>query len=324
MNYPFGGAESPENNPYQYTRVGIIADILDENNFVTGTTQSNPNAYFSVKIMWLDRGGMDGNFEGHTCIIPLSYTHIGRGHGLLYKPSKGDIVSCSFRMGGYPVIDKFLPIGNYYNMVNGVDEKGYYHRHLIDSGEYDLKSKMGAEVYLDKMGSLHLLTRDQTQTTEATYNNGIEEIKDTIVADMPQVEVVLGKTYDYKQVGNTNQFDFTQEVKSSTGNSTRLSIQDYTSNVKIIIDTSGNIEIVQPSGSKFTVTGSDEADILGTQQLALLSEIKALTDKYNELVSIFNAHTHGGVTSGGSFTSATVSQGSSSAEPNGTQRLKGS
>ena len=146
---PFGGSESSLLNPNTYIRIGIITDILDDKQLGSNNA-NNTNAYLSVKIDWLDRGGRDGSFNSQTGIIPLSYSHLGRGWGQgLHCPSKGDIVACGFRMGGYPVILSYLP-RNYYSQVMGKDEKGYYLRNLSE-GEYCTKSKNGAEWYLNML-----------------------------------------------------------------------------------------------------------------------------------------------------------------------------
>jgi hypothetical protein len=318
---PFDGAEGSNYNPYQYSRIGTIIEVLDNNKMVDGK-QYNQDAYMTVRIRWMDRGGDEGNFNTSTGLIHLLSPHVSRGHGFFYKPSKGDMVACSFRMGGYAVIEGFIP-ANYYNKVNGKDEKGYTFRNIQEDGEYVLKSKRGAEVYLDKAGSLHLLTRDQTQTSEVTINNSVEDIKETIVDDNPEVHIVVGKTYNFKTVGNSRQVDFNSEVKSSTGNSTRLSIQDYTSGVKIIIDSVGSLEIVQPSGSTFKVTGSDSAEVLGSESLALKSDVQQLRDDLNTFISnIYNTHMH--PTAGTGSPSLPTATGSSPSSPQGTSKLKGS
>ena len=257
--HPYGGAESPEKNPFSYFSVGTIIDILDENNMPIGKNQANTNAYFSVRIMFFDRGGEAGSFGSQSGVVPLTYTHIGRGHGLLYKVSKGDTVVVGFRQDGYAVIVGFLP-NNYYNRVNGVDENGYTFRQLVEDGEYSLKAKQGGEVYLDKEGSIHLITRDTSQTKDITFNNGIENISETIVQDQPQVEVVVGKTFAKKTVGNSSQIDFDNEVLSSKGGSTRLSVQDYETGVKIIVDGAGNIEV---TGTTVTINGGGQPMVRG-------------------------------------------------------------
>ena len=324
---PYDGLESASYNPYQYLRAGRILEIFDNNKFEVsvGSNVVNSSCYFSVLIEWLDRPGDSGSFVVPTSKIDLHYPFLGKGWGIQYKPSLGDVVLCGFRMGGYAVMLGYFP-ASYYDKVNGVHTEGdtktgYTFRNIVE-GEYCLKSKNGAEWYLDDKGSIHLITRNQSQTR--TITNTFTNSNEVVVEDNPDIEVVIGKTYEHKAVGESKQIDFTKEVKSSNGNSTRVSVQDYASGTKIIIDTAGNIEIVQPSGSKFTVSGSDSAEILGSSSLALKSELQALTDKYNDLVLKFNLHVHTGVTTGSDASLATLTQGTAAISPQGTQKLLGS
>lgn len=254
MEQLFQGSESSENNPYQYSRIGMVIDILDDDKLQSNRNTDNIKAYMSVKIRWIEWGGDDGTFSSATGIIYLSYPHISRGWGSgMYKPSKGDIVHCSFRQGGYAVIDGYLPLG-YYNKVKGQDVNGYFFRTLLE-GEYSDKSKYGSEIYHDAQGSIHIITRDQTKTHTVSIDNGFEVISDVVVEDNPQVEVVVGKTFNTKSIGNTKQIDYANEVKSGNGLSTRVSVHDYNSGVSIIIDTSGNIEVITPG--KLQISASD-------------------------------------------------------------------
>ena len=257
--FPYGGQESEFNNPFHSICVAMIADILDENNMPVGKKQANHGGYFSVRLRFLDRQGEAGSFASQSGIVRLTYPHIGRGHGILYKPAKGDIAILGFRQDGYAVILGFLPT-DYYNKVNGVNENGYTFRQLIEDGEYSWKAKQGGEVYLDKEGSIHLITRDTSQTRDITFNNGIENISETIVQDQPQVEVVVGKTFAKKTVGNSSQIDFDNEIVSSKGGSTRLSVQDYETGAKIIVDEAGNIEV---TGTTVTINGGGQPMVRG-------------------------------------------------------------
>lgn len=322
MYYPYDGAESPENNPFQYCRIGMIKDILDDDKIEGDKGQYNPNAYFTVQVAWVERGGEDGDFKSKTGIIQLPYSHISRGWGTQYKPSKGDIVVCDFRIGGYPIVVSYLSM-DYYNKAKSVSALGYYFRD-IKEGEYCTKSKKGGEWYLDDKGSIHLITRDQTKTSDVNFFNGIENISDTIVLDNPQIELVLGKVYGYKdKQDGGKEIDFNNEILSSQGNSLRFQIKDLDNDTVIQIDTQGNVNIIQPSGSKFIVNGSDSAEILGNESLALKSDIQQLRDELNTFITtVYNLHMHPTAVSG-SPSIPTVT-GSSPSTPQGTTKLLGS
>ena len=86
------GAEGPENNPYQYMRLGRIDQVIDE----TVDKTSDKDLYHTLVVDWLDRAGKAGSTKSKTTRIQLVYSHISRGWGLVYKPSIGDIVVCGF------------------------------------------------------------------------------------------------------------------------------------------------------------------------------------------------------------------------------------
>ena len=264
---PFGGAESNLNSPFIYIQIGRITDILDDKKLDSGvTTHYVPDNFMSIAVEWLEWGGShDGNFSGKTGIIKLPSPHISRGHGFLYFPSKGDIVVCGFKIGGYPVVISYLP-QDIYNKMMGANEAGYYLR-KIQEGEYSLKGKQGNEIYHDRKGSIQIITRDQSQTHDVTIDTGFEKITDTVVEDNPQTVITIGSVWNK---------DFKVETLSSEGNSIRVQIEDKSKGTKIIVDSGGNVIIDQLLTSKFIVNGANEADILGNTKVARINDTTQL------------------------------------------------
>lgn len=219
--------ETSEYNPYQYLRVGRIREII------TDTSDPKFACNFNTAIIvWLDRVGVSGSKKSNTSRIKLTSSHISSGHGFQYIPSKGDYVICGFRMEGYPVILGYWD-NDYLNKTTNNDDFGYYFRNIVE-GEYLLRSKFGAEWYLDKHGSIKLIVRDPSDytTVDASDKSLGVTVIDNIVKDIPQVEVTVGQV-----------FENDVEIKSSNNQPIRFQIKDIQSGTTVIIDKSGNVEI---------------------------------------------------------------------------------
>lgn len=284
----FGGLESAVNNPYTYMRIGKITkiyDIGDESKY-----------YLTCAIEWVDRAGQIGDDSATISKSKLSYPHVSSGWGFTYRPSVGDLVLCGFRVGGYPVILGYQSINMYEKVSKDRKMPAFSFRPLFE-GEYSWKSKAGCEVYLDKMGSMHLIVRDTAKTIPDP--RGISG-STNLVKDEPLFEITLGKVFNNLGKTYKDLFQTSNEQKSIAGNPIRMQIEDYKTGNKITIDSAGNLEIINTgtinisskgnvtlamdAGSKLSVTG-DNAEIVGTQSLALKSDI-------SNLKTAFDSHTH--------------------------------
>lgn len=322
MSEMFDGLEESDYNPYQCLRIGKIQKIIED------TKIKYTSSYRTAIIYWLDRPGISGSESCKSIQIPLTSPYMSRGSGIFTVPSIGDIVVCGFRAEGHPIILGYLP-QNYWKKVTGGDDLGYIFPNIVE-GELNLKSKQGAEVYLDRKGSVKVLVRDQSDTEEVEVIDSLVNLskKEFLVQDTPQIEVTVGQVFDST---------YQTEVKSTAGNPIRLKVEDYQSGTKIVIDSIGTLEITTAgktnivakddvtlaldSGKKLSVTG-DSAEIVGSNSLALLSELQSLVTTFNSLVTLYNSHVH--VDPQGGSVSPTVSIASSASSPSGTQKLKAS
>lgn len=260
------------------------------------------NNYLTVTLTWLDMPGGFYSEQSLSAQIKLSYFHISRSFGFQYLPVIGDIVVCGFLEGDYPIIISYLST-DYYNKISSKNPYGYYFRNLVQ-GEYSLKGLRGNEIYLDRVGSLKFIQRDQNILIDVIkqYNQKIanptaeERIlnenyittleKDNFsvdltkqVADYPKTEVTIGKVYDeqYKEEQKLNDEEIAVQIlgKKNTpkyddnGNLKSVEIEEI---YKIQINVEGEISIARKdeeddTKDKFNITIDKDGNmnILGTQ-----------------------------------------------------------
>ena len=222
------------------------------------------NKYFTALITWLD---MDGGFYNEASItaqISLSYSYISRSFGIQYYPIPGDIVLCGFLPDENPIIVSFLST-MYYSKVTDSNDFGYFFRNIVQ-GEYAIKGLRGNGIYIDRVGSLRFITRDQDieqtnlkelmdenkdidQTKYITkLSSGVDLTKQ--ILNFPKTEVTIGKVYDeeYKEEQLLNDESIAIQIigKNNTPNSDEkgnLKSVDVEETFKIQINVKGEISI---------------------------------------------------------------------------------
>lgn len=224
--------EDQSKNPFQGVRIAQIIKIYDYDSNLSEI--DNQRLMFKADVLFLDYGGSTEK-ENAVRKLQLCYAHISNGYGLQYKPAVGDRVIVAFRLAQIPIILGYIS-DDYYRCILGKDDRKGYLRNIVE-GEYCWKSKQGAEWYLDRKGSLHLIVRDQSNLisyTDKIKDPNAETSNATRVADDVLVDVVIGKVYDST---------FTVETKSGNNKSLRVAITDHNKNTKIYVDEDGNVEI---------------------------------------------------------------------------------
>lgn len=237
-------------------------------------TNNTKNNYFTATLTWLDMPGGFYNEASISAQVKISYAHVSRSFGFQYYPLPGDVIVCDFLEDGHPIILSFLS-ADYYNKVIDKNNYGYYFRKLVE-GEYALKGLMGNEIYLDRVGSLRFITRDQEIVTNVlkTYernadvklteeqklqqtnyittinNDGFIVNLEQQVEDYPKTEVTIGKVFDdeYKEEKKLNDESIAVQILGKTnefqGNDSKgNAIIETKENYKIQINVEGEISI---------------------------------------------------------------------------------
>lgn len=251
------------------------------------------NKYFTALITWLDMDGGFYNEASTTAQISLSYSYISRSFGIQYYPVPGDIVLCGFLPDENPIIISFLAT-MYYSKVSKSNDFGYFFRNIVQ-GEYAIKGLRGNEFYIDRVGSLRFITRDQSieqknlkklmdENKDIDTKNYITELSTGVdltkqILDFPKTEVTIGKVYDeqYKEEQKLNDEEIAVQIlgKKNTpkyddnGNLKSVEIEEI---YKIQINVEGEISIVRKdeeddTKDKFNITIDKDGNmnILGTQ-----------------------------------------------------------
>lgn len=247
------------------------------------------NNYFTATLTWLDMPGGFYNEASISAQVKLSYAHISRSFGFQYYPVPGDIVVCAFLEDGHPIVLSFLS-ADYYNKVIDNNNYGYYFRNIVQ-GEYALKGFKGNEIYIDRVGSLRFITRDQNIVTDvlATYEaNRTEKLSDkekleqknyirkfntdnflvnleTQVENYPKTEVTIGKVYDdkYKEEQLLNDEPIAVQIIGKTNTATKENGKvkvDTEETYKIQINTEGEISLGRTDGT-YNIFISKEGEI---------------------------------------------------------------
>lgn len=243
------------------------------------------NNYFTATLTWLDMPGGFYNEASISAQVKISYAHISRSFGFQYYPLPGDVIVCDFLEDGHPIILSFLS-SDYYNKVIDNNNYGYYFRKLVQ-GEYDLKGLMGNEIYIDRVGSLRFITRDQNIVTKVldTYEKNIdtkisEEEKlqqsnyikkinndgfivnlEQQVEDYPKTEVTIGKVFDdkYKEEQKLNDESIALQIVGKTNNPT------YDNKGKLKIETEETYKIQINTEGEIAIVGKKEEDEEGNE-----------------------------------------------------------
>lgn len=222
------------------------------------------NKYFTALITWLDMDGGFYNEASTTAQISLSYSYISRSFGIQYYPVPGDIVLCGFLPDENPIIISFLAT-MYYSKVSKSNDFGYFFRNIVQ-GEYAIKGLRGNEFYIDRVGSLRFITRDQSieqknlkklmdENKDIDTKNYITELSTGVdltkqILDFPKTEVTIGKVYDdqYKEEQLLNDQSIAIQIVGKTNtphydNNGNLQSVEIEQSFKIQINVAGEISI---------------------------------------------------------------------------------
>ena len=283
------------------------------------------NNYFTATLTWLDMPGGFYNEASISAQVKLSYAHISRSFGFQYYPVPGDIVVCAFLEDGHPIVLSFLS-ADYYNKVIDNNNYGYYFRNIVQ-GEYALKGFKGNEIYIDRVGSLRFITRDQNIVTDvlATYEaNRTKKLTDkekleqknyirkfntdnflvnleTQVENYPKTEVTIGKVYDdkYKEEQLLNDEEISVQIVGKRNTATKENGKvkvDTEETYKIQINTEGEISLGRTDGT-YNIIIDKEGNIILTGKSINLEAKKIILDgepgvKGTTLQNWCNSHTH--------------------------------
>lgn len=238
------------------------------------------NKYFTALITWLDMDGGFYNEASTTAQISLSYSYISRSFGIQYYPLPGDIVLCGFLIDDNPIIISFLST-MYYSKVSKSNDFGYFFRNIVQ-GEYAIKGLRGNEIYIDRIGSLRFITRDQaieqTNLKELMDENKDIDTKNYItklstgvdltkqILDFPKTEVTIGKVYDkdYKEEQKLNEESIAVQILGKTNTphyeKGELKSVDIEETYKIQINVEGEIKLTGKD-EKYNIFISKEGEI---------------------------------------------------------------
>lgn len=259
--------------------IGKIEKIISNN---------QKNNYFTATVTWLDMEGGFYNVGSLSAQVKVSYAHISRSFGFQYYPVPGDVIVCGFLEDGHPIIISYLN-ADYYSKLVDNNAYGYYFRQLVQ-GEYSLKGLQGNELYLDRVGSVKFITRNQNQTFDvmkryedyikshsdsktnieeeklqaanyvtALNNNPGQANSFTVdltkqVKDIVKTEVTIGKVYDknYKEEQKLNDKPLALQVIGNDDNEQQL--------FSLKINEEGEIELKR-TDSKYNITIDKEGNI---------------------------------------------------------------
>lgn len=274
------------------------------------------NKYFTALITWLDMDGGFYNEASTTAQISLSYSYISRSFGIQYYPVPGDIVLCGFLPDENPIIISFLST-MYYSKVSKSNDFGYFFRNIVQ-GEYAIKGLRGNEIYIDRIGSLRFITRDQaieqTNLKELMDENKDIDTKNYItklstgvdltkqILDFPKTEVTIGKVYDkdYKEEQKLNEESIAVQILGKTNTphyeKGELKSVDIEETYKIQINVEGEIAIGRVDG-KYAINIDKEGNISIAGKAINLQASRILLDnepgvKGTTLKNWCDTHTH--------------------------------
>lgn len=261
-------------------------------------------------------------------------TSVGSSSGIFFVPSVNDIVLCGYRSQTNPVIVGFLP-HNLYTQLSGTKTSFGNFRTLI-SGEYSIKSQQQSEIYLDRAGTVQLIVKQQPSGTgtppidtttlppselarvslgvtyDATFTNPVKSTYGQNV--VCNVTMSNGAKVQIDNSGNIEVFAPGQMSNKSTGN---FDLQSFATlhagaNTSLGIGSGGVLGL---GGSTVLVSGPNGITMngsaitlnngsVGAARLNDATQVSSSTDSafitfLTNLVTIFNAHAHTGVTSGG-------------------------
>jgi len=253
---PYSGSEVRD--PYSRLRVGKITKVYNNRSELT---HKDIGKLGSVQIEWLDHGGV---FEGsvkiaypgfsnpllqvNTSNVPAS---TGSDCGYLYMPCVGDIVLCGFRDEGTPVVIGYQPYNFDQQTSTQSKASSWGTFRLLACGEHSIHSKQQAEIYLDKIGNIHLIVYEQPSLGSAstTLEDGSRvPLSTTTKPSTELARVTIGTVYNSEDFVNSSP----QPVKSENGANINCRIK-LANGALIDFDTSGNIDVTPASGKSVTI-----------------------------------------------------------------------
>lgn len=280
--------EGTENNPFTFLRVGRVVKVYASSTDVKDDKKKE--AYVgTVDIRWMDRQSPTTNLvpwtypafsnpnisktqtetESTNVSSPIVQTSVGSSSGIFYVPSVGDVVICGFRDQFNPIIIGYLPHNLYkQQQPDGTRDTSFGPFRTLKSGELELKSQQQADIYLDRKGTIQLITKTQGLST--------------VVPDTELVRISLGVTYDDT---------FTTPVVSPQGNNVVCNIKLTANDTSIQIDSSGNINI-KSAGDVIVNSGTKGAARLDDATLSNSSLDATYWKFISDLTIAFNTHTH--------------------------------
>ena len=241
-------------------------------------TKNESKNYFTATVTWLD---MEGGFYNEASIsaqVQISYAHISRSFGFQYFPVPGDVIVCGFLEDGHPIILSCLSTDFYSKIVDN-NLYGYYFRKLVQ-GEYSLKGLQGNEIYLDRVGSLKFISRDQDYKFDVMehYRKEVSKLSNSqidIEEEKKKVANYVCKINNEPETSGSFTVDLTKQVQDII--KTEVTIgkvydKDYKEEQKL----NGSSLAVQVIGNKngeqvFSLKINEEGEI----------ELKRTDDKYN-------------------------------------------
>ncbi len=340
---PYDGTEE---SPFTHLRVGRVTKVYAS----AEDTPDDVNADWyvgKVEITWLDRI-TSSSITPKNQLVPWAYpafsnpvvkttesvvsdtpsstvsqSGTGSSHGIMFTPSVGDLIVCGFRGPSSPVIVGFLP----HNLNQQQQSTGgsFGPFRTLRSGEYDIRSLQQAEIYLDRAGTIQMITQSQPTASSGTPPIDVTKVpgRDSSTSELARIS--LGVTYDST---------FTTPTKSAFNQNVVCNIQ-LSSGARVQIDSAGNVDIQSaakahigaPSGNTvssgaalalggltallaapngITMTGSAVTINDGTKGAARQDDATVSNSTLDStfwtfmsnLVTVFNAHVHTGVTTG--------------------------
>ena len=276
-----------EKNPYLRLRVGKILKVYYIN--TDPNSDKVRNNLGKVDIVWLDWGGKT--------LSPISITYPsysnpaiikdgnkitkGSSYGFLHMPSEGDLVLCGYTLGNEPIIIGYMPHNFYQQTLDNSNKEDYWGDfRLLQPGEYSLKSKQQAEIYLDHKGNIQFVGKVQplpvspaTISTDipseslvkltlgTSYTDDTFATKDTSLCNSANnVNVNLkvtnddGVNYTYLQIDNKLNILIGNAARNIKFDAENDAVEiNHTTGAKISIDSEGNIEVIAASGKEINL-----------------------------------------------------------------------
>lgn len=315
LNEPFEGSET---DPYTVLRVGRVVKVYASAEDVTDQDTAD-TLVGTLKVEWLDRTTpsdqvvpwsfpsfsnplvsttQEATNLSTTPSQETSQTAVGGSSGIFFVPSEGDLVICGFRNPANPVVLGFLPHNLNKQQLTTAEKTAagllsFGPFRTLRSGEYAIRSKQQAELYLDRAGSIQLVVMSQPS------GSGTPPISTATVPATELARISLGVTYDQT---------FTSPTQTAEGRNVACNIT-FASGAKIQVDVDGNINVqAAPTKTVNLNSGTNGVARLTDATLSNNSTDSAFWTFMSNLVTTFNTHVHSvpGVTTGGGTTTSVI------------------